>query len=57
MSILADLCIDMGGMSGCINYKQLCLNPRSVVKQCSDAPAVPRVLHTMKVSTLASGGV
>lgn len=50
MSILADSCVDMGGMSGCFNYKKLCFNPRSVVKQCSDAPAVPRVLHTMKAS-------
>ena len=56
MSILADLCLDMGGMSGCINYKKLCLNLRSVVKQCSDAPAVPRVLHTMQVSVSVSSG-
>ena len=54
MSILADSCVDMGGMSGCVNYKALCFNPRSVVQQCSDAPAVPRVLKTMSVRATAA---
>ncbi len=57
MSILADSCIDMGGMSGCMNYKALCLNPRSVVQQCSDAPAVPRVLKTMSVRAAAASSL
>ncbi|GFR47541.1 hypothetical protein Agub_g9263, partial [Astrephomene gubernaculifera] len=39
--VLATLCHDMPGMRGCEDYKALCNRAGSVVKQCSDQPAVP----------------
>jgi hypothetical protein len=46
-SVLASSCVDKGmqSMSGCLAYTQLC-KADSKVKQCTDHPPIPRVVHT-----------
>ncbi|CAG9467178.1 unnamed protein product [Pedinophyceae sp. YPF-701] len=45
-SLLANLCYDMPGMTGCERFRALCSDPRSVVSACTTHPALPRVLTT-----------
>jgi hypothetical protein len=56
-SILATSCVDdgMADMGGCMNYTKLC-SSGSVVKQCTQQPPIPRVVHTSSSQVRTSGG-
>jgi copper transporter 1 len=45
MSLLADICSEMSGMSGCASYNTLCADD-SVVEECTTDAAIPSMITT-----------